>query len=567
MVKKFAMTLPLQRTELEGLPHIPILRIRDWFHFFLRNNCIHILHGLRQAHAIREKAILAAFWRNFIKLYPNHQISQQVADGGIDLQRALPLLLHGDEGRGRRHAAHFVCSFHSILGKGFQKMKTKRTWAKMECNFEGHTYTNRFLMATLRKKDYGDPECGTWDKLMQTIADECRFMWETGVANPEGERYWGIIVGIVGDWPFLHKSAGFLRSFNNIQKRVTVRKPPTGICHLCQAGQLHAPFEQVATRRPEWLATQHLENPFASPSPFVTNVLHEPGHGASLWVFDWFHTMHLGVLKCFLGSVLVLLTYQEDYSSVDDRFQSLTEKFHAWCQQHKQRAHFLKLTKESLGWDTTYKFPQGTWHKGSASTVLMKYIEYRLTTEVFPDEPLLGLCCEATTAIQRLSRFLYRSSLWLEPSECQIAAELGFRFLRRYAELATRSKAAGKCLFVFQPKLHCLHHFVLELHSASQRNLKGINPLGTSCQPSEDFIGRPSRLARRVTAQNPVLHRIMDRYLQASYHLFLKERYLIRSWFLGRWRSYQQNNITSKLSFHIFVYGQSPPGFRQGSHQ
>lgn len=46
---------------------------------------------------------------------------QEAAAGRLDLQSTLPLLIHGDEGRGRRHAAHFVLSFHSMLGFGFSK--------------------------------------------------------------------------------------------------------------------------------------------------------------------------------------------------------------------------------------------------------------------------------------------------------------------------------------------------------------------------------------------------------------------------------------------------------------
>ena len=91
----------------------------------------------------------------------------------------------------------------------------------------------------------------------------------------------------------------------------------------------------------------------------------------------------------------------------------------------------------------------------------------------------------------------------------ELRVNLPSSFLRRYSEMASRAKCTGRNLFVLQPKIHCLHHFAVSLFSAYKRNVVEMNPLGKSCQPSEDFIGRPARLARRVTAQRPVL---------ASYH-------------------------------------------------
>ena len=535
LVNKDELSLGVKRSQLGKFPHIPILRIRDWFEFLASNSCMHILHGLQKQHASREESILSAFWRNFARLYPNHQIFQQASLGTLVLKRAIPLLLHGDEGRGRRHGAHFVFSFHSMLGRGFAKANQssrgrglKNSWARMEVNFEGHTFTNRFLITSLRKRDYSDEHAETWQLLMESVAEEARFMWEVGVANPQGGRFWGVVVGIIGDWPFLHKCAGFSRSFNNIQKRVTVRTPPVGICHRCQAGQTQCPFEQIETRRPTWAATEHVQNTFLTPSPFATHLLHEPGKEASIWCYDWFHAMHLGVLKHYLGSVLALLSEEEAHGQIDERFAALSQDFKSWCHRNSRRAFVSKISKESISWETTSTYPTGSWHKGALSTVLMEYVEARFNRDSFPHQPLLGLAAEACHAIQRCSRLLYRSSLWLEPGECKLVAELGFLFLRRYSQMATMAKQMRRCLFIFQPKIHLLHHFMVDLHQAHQRGVCGVNPLGTSCQPSEDFIGRPARLSRRVTAQTPVLHRIMDRYLQSAYHHFIKAKYLIR---------------------------------------
>ena len=358
LVGKHALSLPVKTLQLKDFDHIPILRIPDWFDFFLTHSCLHLLCGLQQPHPKREADILTCFWENFRALRPRHEIFQRASEGRLVLSQTFPLLVHGDEGRGRKHAAHFVMSFHPVLGMGFKKKEKSTSWAKMECNFSGHTYTNRFLIATMRKRDYSDQNVETWNALMEEVAAEAAFMADDGVVASNGLRFWGVVLGIVGDWPFLHKSGGFCRSFNNIQKRKTQKNLPVGICHLCQGGQRPYPFEQLETRRPLWRSTMFAEDPFVLPNPLAMSLLHEPGKEASLWCFDWFHTMHLGVLRNFIGSVLALLSDEEPQSNVDLRFAALSARYRRWCHSNSRRAHITKLTKESIGWEKQRLFHQ-----------------------------------------------------------------------------------------------------------------------------------------------------------------------------------------------------------------
>ena len=56
-----------------------------------------------------------------------------------------------------------------------------------------------------------------------------------------------------------------------------------------------------------------------------------------------------------------------------------------------------------------------------------------------------------------------------------------------------------------------------------------VNPICWATQQSEDFVGRPSRLARRVTPKLlQVAPRVLQRHLQASYEHFAKAGYIIR---------------------------------------
>ena len=92
------------------------------------------------------------------------------------------------------------------------------------------------------------------------------------------------------------------------------------------------------------------------------------------------------------------------------------------------------------------------------------------------------------------------------PAKATGAGELCLDFLRKYASLASAALASGRQL--------------LDLLQGGSRGFT-LNLLCVSTQQDEDYIGRPSRLARRATAQEPVAHRVISRlyseYVKAGY--------------------------------------------------
>ena len=73
-------------------------------------------------------------------------------------------------------------------------------------------------------------------------------------------------------------------------------------------------------------------------------------------------------------------------------------------------------------------------------------------------------------------------------------------FLKTYSKLAELALAASRPLFTYRPKIHFLHHVILELEAARLKRVAGLNPLSVSCSAAEDFIGRTALLSRRVSA-------------------------------------------------------------------
>lgn len=399
----------------------------------------------------------------------------------------------------------------------------------MECNFHGHSLTTRFLLTALPKHFYTGERESIFQSLLDLAASEAEYMFYVGVKDTRTGRgkVNAVLLHISGDWPFLADSGCFLRSFRNVQKRKTRKSLPNGICHLCAAGTMGWDFEQINSRKPRWLQSMHDPSlplfPEGSPTPFYR--VHPAKNIGALWAYDLFHTFHLGVARCFLGSCIVLLSELESESAVDDRFSSLSSGYISWCKSRKKRSFITKLTKEHIQWPTTTSYPSGGWHKGGLSTVLMEWMQDRYNREGASWNGMLATAGEAAVSANRFFRILYKGEAWLPPEKATEAGELCFDFLKKYASLASTALASGRQLWILQPKHHALHHICLDLLQGGSRGFT-LNPLCVSTQQDEDYIGRPSRLARRVTAQEPVAHRVISRLMQATYSQYVKAGYI-----------------------------------------
>ena len=78
-------------------------------------------------------AQLQLFWDRFRLLRPNHEIFELEKTGQILLERTLPMMLHGDEGRSKKRQGVLCMSCHSVLGRGV-KTRKKETFQKCREN-------------------------------------------------------------------------------------------------------------------------------------------------------------------------------------------------------------------------------------------------------------------------------------------------------------------------------------------------------------------------------------------------------------------------------------------------
>ena len=544
MVDKFELGLPIKETRLKsGDISVPILKLRDWLDFLIHGNHTHILCGLLKPDWRRERAILKAFWSNFRIQCPEHPIFEQSRLGNLQLEQTFPTLLHGDEGRGRRRTAFFCMNWHSVLGRGLRAKHAKHKaragkFIKMKPNYHGHTLTSRFLVAAVPKVLYTGEHGDFWHTLLETAAEEANDLFVSGIEDQKTQRgkFNAVMLHVCGDWPWLVDSGYLKRSYRNVQrhkdKDPANPKPRVGVCHLCKAGQKDVDFEQINSEQPAWLQTMFSQEhdlfwDASEPSPFL-NAPHPPNKLGSLWAFDVFHTMHLGICKCYLGSFLAGLSELECEGSVDARFEKLSEKYLQWCKSNHKRAHATKLTKELIQWQSTTMFPNGSWHKGGLTSTLMDWAQWLFETEGDGWPAMLQEAGAAAVACNEFLRILFDGDAWLPSKDAQAAGRRAMDFLRLYAGLARAAHLQRRALWILQPKFHCLHHIALGLLNSSTRG-KTLNPICMSAQQDEDFIGRPSRLARRVTAQTQkVCERVLGRYRQSAYAKWVQAGYIIR---------------------------------------
>ena len=538
--KKFGLTLDVEFTTLPKPPGVTypgelcMLKLKSWMSFIVSMHCVHLLCGLHQKDPPRERSILASFWKRFRSVRPTHEMWKLVDEGKLDLQRTIPLVCHGDEGRGKKRSGFLVISWSSVLGFGTQSANSTRTthpYRQQRLNYIGSTYLTRMVTSALPKMAR---ETAALTEILRAIADDANEMMKQGVVNSSGERFFTVCINIVGDWQWLAKCGSFTRSWSNCSKRpMTARSVPKGICHLCMADTRGVPWENYKVYDvdnnvlPTWYPTMFTVEPWETPPP-LNAIPSVPGQEASFYAFDLFHSFHLGVGKILVASCLALASELMAATSVDNRLEELTSLYLVWAEENKKSLFVTTFTRANLAWMDTSCYPNGQWSKGHVTTCVMDFFISWSSKQDLSNHPLLKMGLEACEEISECLKGLYHNDIWLSQAEALRISRHGMRFLEIYKTLACQSFRQGKALFANMPKNHSLDHIFFGLYQSSLAAKWSLNPLICSMQVFEDFIGRCSRTSRRTSPQQAV-RRTLERCLQASYKAWYDEG-IIREW-------------------------------------
>ena len=529
VAEQYQLQLPVRITQVEKSPGVRymgtfhVVALQDWLKFICDHNAQHVLVGLNAPDPKRERAILREFWRLYRLSNPSHDIWSAISKFGIDTARLIPVLMHGDEGRGRRKQPFLITSYHAMIGFGTtlaNKERTSNKYLALRLNYTGSTYATRMVAGCLPKMNRDEVAL---NDLLSFMTRDCSKALEVGVLNFRGERFHAACLNACGDWMWLHKAGNLQRTYNNVPKRPLVpTSKPGGICHLCHAGRKGYDFENLGYS-PPWLQTMHLpgDQPWKS-RPVLLDLVHDRTKPAAFFAFDIWHAMHLGVAKTFCASVLACMSDLMRASHVDDRFAQLTDLYLQFCDEQKIPAYLTTLTKENCGWFDRGCYPNGAWHKGHISTTLLQFLENWLGKNDVSGNIILTMSKDATWYCNQCFHKTYASDLFLEPSQSREIGQLGMKFLAGHQQLAKQAFLEGKSLFSYLPKIHIIHHSMLELALAVQVQ---VNPLAWGVQMEEDFIGKLSRLARRVSPLQVIL-RVIQRSLQAAHYHWMESGFI-----------------------------------------
>ena len=513
-----ALDIPVSEMRVQGQP-VPWIPPKDWFQFILRQGVWHHLAGVRADEMHLAGTLWETFWSYYQELNPHFELFSKP---GVDYSRTVACYLHGDEGRTLKKSGLMVTSIQSALGYGFSPKRQKRSADGLPeplVNYAGHTFCSRLVSFVIPKTLY-ESNNAVFHDAMEILAKELREIYDHGVVNPfTGERFWVAIIGLKGDLPYLAKAGGLNRAFNTATKRTAKdpsrRKKPSGICHLCLAGTDGFPAEEIATRSPAWIRTQGVKLPWDTTPVLLKHLPHDASDLASFFQIDLWHTVHLGFGRSYVASTVQLALECVPCSNLEEKWKWLTCHCHTWCRREKKQRHVSKISPTLMSYNDKAG-AMGAWHKGALTTNFFKWLPC-LIDALPPDAA--GRLVRAKRGVEKLNAMftmLYGSPSFLTREESFYVADCGFVFLDSYARLARSAYDAGMpLLYPLYPKLHYMHHILLEIEASAREHNMAFNVMTCGCQQDEDLVGRISRLSRRVSIRT-VMTRTLSRYLAAA---------------------------------------------------
>ena len=570
--RKFGLSLKVPVSELqvegEGGPLlIPHLKIRDFAALLIRRHPRLLLGGHRLGEG--SQRICMQFWQKFKLHQPCHEI-YQAFPSQEEWKRVIPICLHGDKGRGRAKLPFFVFSFEACFGlpkdlreagpcfKTHAVHGNRLSWScrkrkrdlcpnlnepqeagdaccmqdlaandgqDMLHNGRGHSFLSKFLCAAIPAKTFKNNPAVV-PAMLRQMRDCLISLFKDGYVH-EGECYRFALAGVKGDLEFHHEVANFTRTYVHAGF-----KNPKEMCPECLAGGPLHPYTDVR-QNPSWSSTLYASEPWVS-RPILNEVPFSRQKPAALYRRDPFHTLKFGFLKDLGASVLVELSWLGIFDT-DDASES-----HALpCRLQRAWSYFKLWTIAEKKHPTIRTFSLGTLHrtkasnfpflggKGADSVMVLMFLEFFIDLKAaqVQDQDVSRKMDAMLETIKGALHFVgihHTHRLFLDPYCADLLWQSGARLLRGYALLANDSIQMQRRLYSLRPKVHYFHHILYDLQLQLAAGHSSIlNPIIFGCEGNEDFIGRVSRLSRKVSPRL-ASRRTIDRYLLACKLLYRK---------------------------------------------
>ena len=567
-----ALKVPISLMEVpatagsDGQNHasVPHLKLTDMLDRLLNQHEEVLFGGLRFGKAAEN--LLSEFWARFKNHQKEHVIFESIPES--ERCRCIPLMIHGDKGRTLQKTPILVLNFEVAHGLPPELLRKcsydckrntrhtpdrtlqwtcakrasgKRKFAEMnfgecprECpgkcldhasagshhrhNNKGHSYLSRFLIAAVPSKLFKKND-GVVPGLLKMVAEQLRVLFEEGLVHGKsGSRLKFVFVGVKGDAEWHWDAAGFTRSYH---KSGTVNN--LCICPYCEAGAAGYSYTDVSDS-PAWLSTLGVAEPWAVRPP-LNEAPYSTTFPAGLYKLDVFHVLKFGVFRDTVGSSIIRLAFMQywdtddarESSGVPERLNRAFAYYSMWCLAEGKNPGLKRFSRANMSYEKNHYFAE-VHAKGSEVILLMTWLSFQL--KVFlrepkdaSDVPILKVMLQMIEGGLTYVGIMHSHGTWL-PHKCAcLQLDAGMCFARGYAFLADHCTALQVPGYRLRPKLHYYMHLLLDLKSRVDAADRWImNSSLFLCEQNEDFIGRISRVSRRVHPSQASM-RTVQRYL------------------------------------------------------
>ena len=241
----------------------------------------------------------------------------------------------------------------------------------------------------------------------------------------------------------------------------------------------------------EWRGTLYATVPWEDPPPF--SLL--PGFNLRMIGADILHAWHLGVCRDLIGSVLRVLSKLKVFrrgGNLEDQLSAASSSLRHFAKARKLSLNLRRLSKSNLNWKTD-AYPEAHI-KGFDSYIMTLRLDWFLhegaTQEVQDRVP--AQIKTVVWAANSLMSVWMGSPMFMSDEQKLHIHVIGQLFIRVYVELAAQALQDGVRLWRIRPKLHLLHHLILE------QRVTQINAHYFSTWMDEDNVKRIMRVKKRT---------------------------------------------------------------------
>ena len=544
---------------------IPFLKIVDYFKVLVKKHPCLLFGGLEGQAA---EARCSEFWARYQLEQPDHVLYQRVSQESW--AHVIPICVHGDKGRTLKKSPILNISFESVFGLpaelcGQARRPVKRQvgdgklhWCceeRQACrrpetscylgealdgctvkrrklndgnplpapedqlhNAKGNSLLSRFLLFAVTSAVYSQNQQTIQSMLTEISKGLVELM--AGV-TVRGKVYRAALIGVKGDAEFHVESGRFTRSYLNMGTVNNIR-----MCPDCHAGEDGLSFSDFSDN-PCWAPTTGQTVPWNLDDPSsLAGVPFSESSPGLMHRHDMFHVIKYGLARDLAASVILQLAYKkywddpgaQDSLSVDARLNRTYARYKLWCVAEQKWTSIKHFQRGNFNYKKRAKFPWVNC-KGSDCTLICMFLDFFLGLAMRdPLQPqdfgMLSITRQAVRGALDFVGILHAHHLWLPRGCCALAYTSGMTLLRGYLWLGQLAMDEDLCLFALRSKTHSLHHTLHKMKCMldNPRVAYILSPAAYLCENNEDWVGKISRLSRRVSGRTTSL-RTIQRYL------------------------------------------------------